>query len=81
MALIPVHMPKYGMTMTEGLIVEWRRAEGDLVQAGEMLFTVETEKATADVEAPASGVLAEISVEAGVEAPVGAIVAYIETEE
>ncbi len=80
MALVPVYMPKFGMTMTEGLIVEWYREEGDLVAAGEPLFSVETEKASSDVEAPASGTLAEISVGAGSEAPVGSVVAYIETE-
>lgn len=80
MALIPVYMPKFGMTMTEGLIVEWYREEGDQIAAGEPLFSVETEKASSDVEALDGGTLVEISVAAGAEAPVGAVVAYIETE-
>ncbi|MFQ3662385.1 MAG: biotin/lipoyl-containing protein [Chloroflexaceae bacterium] len=81
MALIPVYMPKFGMTMTEGLIIEWYRQEGDTVTEGEPLFSVETEKATSDVMTPASGTIVEIGVEAGAEAPVGSIVAYIETPE
>lgn len=81
MALIPVYMPKYGMTMTEGLIVEWMVAEGDSVEQGKPLFSVETEKAVSDVDAPASGTLVEVLFEVDSEAPVGAVVAYIETAE
>ena len=81
MALVPVHMPKFGMTMTEGLITTWYRNEGDTIRQGEPLFSVETEKAAADVEAPASGSIVEICVDAESEAAVGAIVAYIETDD
>lgn len=79
MALIPIYMPKFGMTMTEGYIVEWYRAEGDVVQVGDPLFAVETEKAASDVEALDSGTIVEISVEAGMDAEVGSVVGYIET--
>lgn len=80
MALVPVYMPKFGMTMTEGFIVQWYVEEGALVRQGDPLFTVETEKANADVEAPASGMVAEICAAAECEAAVGMIVAYIETD-
>ena len=79
MALVPVYMPKFGMTMVEGLITEWHVEEGAPVQQGEPLFAVETEKASSDVEAAVSGTLVEICAEAESEAAVGAIVAYIET--
>ena len=79
MALVPVYMPKYGMTMTEGLIVEWYVAEGSAVEQGVPLFAVETEKAVSDVEAPATGTLAEVLFDVDSEAAVGAVVAYIET--
>jgi pyruvate dehydrogenase E2 component (dihydrolipoamide acetyltransferase) len=75
----PIYMPKFGMTMTEGLIVAWHKQEGDLVQTGDILFTVETEKVDADVEAPASGRLVSVQYEEGDEAAVGEIIAYIET--
>jgi pyruvate dehydrogenase E2 component (dihydrolipoamide acetyltransferase) len=74
----PIYMPKFGMTMTEGLIVEWHKRAGDYVQEGEMLLTVQTEKVDTDINAPASGVLVGIEYEAGDEAPVGEVIAYIE---
>lgn len=80
MALVPVYMPKFGMTMTEGFITQWHVEEGATVQQGDPLFTVETEKANADVEAPASGTVAEICAEAESDVEVGAVVAYIETD-
>ena len=79
MALVPVYMPKFGMTMTEGLITEWHVAEGAMVQQGDPLFSVETEKANSDVEAPVGGTVAEICAEAESEVPVGEIVAYLDT--
>ena len=77
MAHVPVYMPKYGMTMTEGLIVEWRYQAGDRVAQGEVLLVVETEKVNTDIEAPASGTLADIKYQVDEEAPVGEIIAYI----
>ncbi len=50
-------MPKLGLTMTEATILEWRRGEGERVEAGEILLIIETEKVTLEIEAPASGVL------------------------
>jgi pyruvate dehydrogenase E2 component (dihydrolipoamide acetyltransferase) len=75
----PIYMPKFGMTMTEGLIVTWHRHEGDVVSQGDALFTVETEKVDSDVEAQVSGTLVSIQYEEGDEAAVGEIIAYIET--
>ena len=53
-------MPKFGLTMTEGLITAWHRKPGDAVKAGELLFEVETEKVTNEVEATSDGILEEI---------------------
>src|SRR6056297_1958418 len=53
-------MPKLGLTMTEGTIVEWFKKEGEEVKKGEKIFAVETSKLTNEVEAPASGVLRKI---------------------
>jgi len=78
MAKHPIYMPKFGMTMTEGIIVAWHVAEGDAVAQGDPLFTVETEKVDTDVEAPASGVLVDVEYEVDDEVPVGEIVAYID---
>jgi pyruvate dehydrogenase E2 component (dihydrolipoamide acetyltransferase) len=76
----PIYMPKFGMTMTEGLILTWHKQEGDAVRQGDPLFTVQTEKVDTDVEAPISGILVGVQYEAGDEAPVGEIIAYIEAE-
>jgi len=56
-----VTMPKLGLTMETGKIIEWKKQEGDQVQEKEILLVVETEKITYDVEAPATGILHIIS--------------------
>jgi pyruvate dehydrogenase E2 component (dihydrolipoamide acetyltransferase) len=56
-----VTMPKLGLTMETGKIVEWKKQEGEQVQEKEILLVVETEKITYDVEAPATGILHIIS--------------------
>lgn len=73
----PVVMPKLGLTMTEGKVVQWKKRPGDWVEKGEVLFVLETEKITYEVTAPASGVLGEIVVKEGETVPVGTVVAYI----
>lgn len=52
-----VIMPQIGMTMIEGLITKWMKKDGEMVQKGEILFVVETEKLENEIEATASGVL------------------------
>ena len=53
-------MPKLGMNMIEGTIVNWLVREGEQVQAGQSILTIETDKATQEVESPAGGVVARI---------------------
>ena len=74
---IQVLMPKIGLTMVEGKIVEWKKKEGDWVEKGEILFLFETEKVTIEVEAPDSGVLAKILVQAEETVPVATVVALL----
>lgn len=76
----PIYMPKFGMTMTQGLILEWYVATGDEVTEGDPLLAVETEKVNSDVEATASGTLLEIVHDAGEEVEAGTIVGYIGKE-
>jgi pyruvate dehydrogenase E2 component (dihydrolipoamide acetyltransferase) len=70
-------MPKVGLTMTEGTIVQWHKSEGELVRRGELLFTFETEKSTLEFESPLEGVLSRIVVLAGQLMPCLAPVAEI----
>jgi pyruvate dehydrogenase E2 component (dihydrolipoamide acetyltransferase) len=72
-----VIMPKWGLTMKEGKVARWLKAEGQTVEKGEPLFEVETDKITNSVEAPAGGVLSQIVVPAGDVAPVLAVVGVI----
>lgn len=72
-----VVMPKLSDTMVEGAINEWLKKEGDRVEAGEALATIETDKATMELEAYASGVLRAITVPAGGSVPVGQLIAVI----
>ena len=78
MARIPLHMPKFGMTMTEGTIVEWMAEVGDVLKQGAPLLSVETEKVVTDIESPVDGTLVERLFEVDAEVPVGEIIAYIE---
>ena len=55
-------MPKLGVTMEEGKIVEWKKKEGDFVQKGEILLVIESDKVALEYEAPESGVLGKIIV-------------------
>ncbi len=71
-----VTMPKLGLTMETGKIVEWKAAEGGEVKEGEILLIVETEKITYEVEAPATGLL-HIVVAAEEEVPVAELIGII----
>jgi pyruvate dehydrogenase E2 component (dihydrolipoamide acetyltransferase) len=72
-----VRMPKLGMAMKKGAVTKWLKAEGDAVQEGADLFELATEKITAVVPAPASGLLGRVVADKGTELPVGALLALI----
>jgi pyruvate dehydrogenase E2 component (dihydrolipoamide acetyltransferase) len=72
-----VILPALGMSQDSGQIVQWLKAKGDQVEQGEPIAEIQTDKATVELEAPASGTLAHISAEVGDEVPVGHIIAVI----
>src|SRR5512147_1166620 len=74
---VDVVMPKLGLNMTEGVIVEWLKKEGDLVERDEPLFIVETDKITTESNAPASGKLSKILIQPGEVVPVRTVVGLI----
>lgn len=72
-------LPRISMNMEEGTIVAWRKQPGESFSQGEILYEIETEKATQEVEAPCDGRLVEILVPEGETVEVGAEVCRIET--
>lgn len=72
-----VVMPKLTDTMEEGVLVAWKKHEGDRVEAGEVLAEIETDKAVMDLEAFASGILRKILVRDNETVPSGTLLAVI----
>src|SRR5438874_1372064 len=70
-------MPVLGLTMEEGTVAEWLKHEGEAVRKDEPLLTVEMDKGTVEVPAPASGVLWRIVVQTGTTVPVRTVIAEI----
>jgi 2-oxoglutarate dehydrogenase E2 component (dihydrolipoamide succinyltransferase) len=74
---IDIKVPSVGESITEGTLVRWQKKDGDFVKVDEPLFELETEKATTEIPAPASGALT-ITVRQGETVPIGAIVGRID---
>jgi len=72
-----VIMPKLTDSMEEGVVVKWRKAEGERVESGDVLAEIETDKAVMDLEAFASGTLRKILVPEGTTVPSGALIGVI----
>ena len=70
-------LPKLGFSMSEGELVEWLVADGGAVTEGEPLFSLESDKSTNEVEAPASGTL-RIMKPVGESYEVGTVLGLIE---
>ena len=71
-------MPKLGMSMTEGKVVEWLVDEGERVEEGQTILRIESDKIEYEIEAPCSGVLAKILIMPSEEPiPVGQTLALI----
>jgi pyruvate/2-oxoglutarate dehydrogenase complex dihydrolipoamide acyltransferase (E2) component len=52
-----LNIPKLGMAVTEGTLVEWLVADGSAVSMGDPVYVLETDKVENEIEAPASGTL------------------------
>jgi len=76
---IEFFMPKMSDHMDAGVIVAWLVKEGDRVEKGDALLEIETDKATVELEAPASGIVKGIrpGLDSGVSVTVGETIAYI----
>ena len=52
-----VKIPKIGFSMSEGVLTEWLVKDGDRVEEGQAIFSLESDKSVNEVEAPAAGVI------------------------
>ena len=75
--LFEVNLPSLSPTMEEGKIVKWVKKENDPILSGEVLFEVETDKATMEYESPEDGYIAKILFPEGSIAKVNELVAII----
>jgi len=74
-----IAMPRLGWTMEEGTLAEWRKADGDAVEVGDILFTVESDKALNEVETFSGGILCipPDAPQPGDTVPVGTLLGYL----
>lgn len=73
-------MPKLGVDMQEGEIIEWKKQEGDVVNEGDILLEIMSDKTNMELEAEDSGVLLKITRQAGEIVPVTEVIGYIGAE-
>ena len=73
-------MPKLGVNMQEGEIIEWKKQEGDVVNEGDILLEIMSDKTNMELEAEDSGVLLKITRQAGETVPVTEVIGYIGAE-
>ena len=74
---VEIIMPKLGVDMAEGEIIEWKKAEGDTVAEGDVLLEIMSDKTNMEIEAEDSGVLLKITRQAGETVPVTETIGYI----
>lgn len=67
---VKLKLSRVGMNMQEATIVKWHKRSGDTFKAGDVLYEIETEKVTQEVQAPGDGTLLEILVPEGATAAV-----------
>src|SRR5256885_14458431 len=72
-----VIMPALEMAQETGKVLKWLKAPGHAVRKGEPIVEIETDKVTVEIEAPASGVLRDVTARAGDVVPVGKTIALI----
>lgn len=76
-----VIMPKIGLDMEEGTILEWKKKEGDKISKGEVLLEIETDKAVTEVESALDGTLAEIVADEGDTVEITKTIAWVEVDD
>ncbi len=74
---VEVILPRVDMAMDQGSVARWAVKNGDTVKPGDLLFEMSTDKSVMEVEATGAGVVAGISIEEGIDVPVGTVLAWI----
>nr|WP_027975415.1 dihydrolipoamide acetyltransferase [Streptococcus devriesei] len=74
---VEIIMPKLGVDMQEGEIIEWKKQEGDEVKEGDILLEIMSDKTNMEIEAEDSGVLLKIVKGDGAVVPVTEVIGYI----
>ncbi len=77
---IEIIMPKLGVDMQEGEIIEWKKQEGDFVNEGDVILEMMSDKTSMELEAEESGVLLKIVHGNGATVPVTEVIAYLGAE-
>ncbi len=80
-AIRPIVMPKWGLAMTEGMVVDWHAAPGSAVKAGDEIADIETAKITNVFESPVAGMLRRVVTPTDEMVPVGALLAVVSDDD
>lgn len=76
--LVELKIPQQGLTIESVRIVNWNVKPGDIVNIGDIVLTIESEKSLLEVESPAKGRISKLLKDEGEEATIGEVVAIIE---
>ena len=79
--ILTVTMPKWGLSMTTGKIVEWFVAEGDVLGKGDDVVDIDTDKIAGTLESPVAGPVRRLVAEVGDQLPIGAVLVIVAPEE
>lgn len=79
--IVPIVMPKWGLAMEEGMLVEWQVEEGARIEKGQEIADIETTKITNIFECPTDGLLRRIVTADGETVPVGFLLAVCAEED
>ncbi len=73
-----MRLPQLGQGIESGTLVKWLKSEGDAIEKGELLYELDTDETTIEVEAEASGILLKLFAGEGEEVAVGTIIAVMD---